>query len=200
MPFNDFFLRLFGFGKAVHACSKIKRSEKYLAAYKNWVKAKVYLNWTGPFFRAYHFQKCSIRSHTLRVQLIEETNIKGGIFFYDPSIGPKNFQFLFDYLKECVQQVGYKLHSTNKQQIRHKLYKEQIERYILTPPATDIPDTNLCNQLYGNIQLDLVLVNKLPGYIRIVANTYTDPYFSKPLPFTELLEKTLQPNENNSQT
>ena len=198
MPFNDFFQRLFGFGDAAHTCSSIHRSTRYLLAYKRWVAAKVYLSWTIPFFNAYHYQKCRISATPFRVQLIEETNLKGAIFFYDPAIGAQNFMFLFELLKDRVLQSGYQLHSSDTRVIRHKRYTEQIERYVLTPPASDVPGTDLCNQLYGNIHIDNVMVNKAPGYIRFVANTYTDPYFSKPLPYMELLKNILQPNEQSS--
>ncbi|GAB3196376.1 hypothetical protein ABID22_002941 [Pontibacter aydingkolensis] len=198
MPFNDFLTRLFGFGNTAHSCSTIRRSGKQLSAYKQWVAAKVYLNWTGPFFKAYHYKKCNISSSPFRVQIINESNLQGAILFYDPVIGAQNFTFLFDLLNERVQQLGYKLHSADTRQICHKRYQEQIERYVLTPPAANVPGTDLCNQLYGNIHIDSVVINKLPGYIRFVANTYTDPYFSKPLPFMELLKSVLQPNEEKS--
>lgn len=195
MPFNDFFKRLFGFGNAAHTCSSIRRSAGYLLAYKQWVATKAYLHFTIPFFKAYHYQKCSISSSPFRVQLIEETNIKGAIFFYDPAFGKQDFMFLFDLLKDRVQQLGYQLHSSDTRVICHKRYKEKIERYVLTPPASDAPGTDLCDQIYGIIHIGNVMVNKAPGYIRFVANTYTDPYFSKPLPFMELLNSILQPKE-----
>lgn len=198
MPFNDFFHRLFGFGKAVFTCNSLHRSPKYLNAYNKWVAEQAYLKWTGSFFKAYHYQKGRINTSELRVQLVEESNLQGVLLFYDPGIGTQNFSFLHELLKQRIVALGYRLHSSDTRQICHKRYKEQVQRYALMPPASDVPGSDLCNQLYGTIHLDYVTVNKLPGYIRFVANTYTDPYFSKPLPFMELLEHVLQPKENHS--
>ncbi|MCX2741808.1 hypothetical protein [Pontibacter anaerobius] len=194
MPFNDFFKRMLGFRKKLPTCSALKRSPKFLAAYQRWVSKQVYLNWTGPFFRAYHYQKAGMPCN-YRVQLLQEEHFKGAVFFYDPSIGPENFSFFFELLKERVLQQGYTLHSGNKLQVRHERYTEQIEKLLLTPPASDVPGSSLCNQLFGNVILDYIKVNKHPGFIRFAANTYHDAHFSKPLPFEELLENTLQPEE-----
>ncbi len=198
MTFNDFFFRLFGFRNAAHTCSNLRRSDKFVKAYKRWVNDKIYLNWTGPFFKAYHFQKCKVASPTFRVQLIDQASLQGALLFYDTSIGAQNFIFLFELMKERMQELGYKLHSSDTRQVRHERYKESIERHVLTPPATDIPGTDLCNQMYGNVHIDFISVNKCPGYIRLVANTYTDSYFSSPLPFMDLLRNVLQPDENQS--
>lgn len=194
MPFNDFFFRLLGLKDKLPTCTRLERTQKFKAAYLAWVHEQVYLNWTAPFFKAYHYQKAGMPS-PFRVQLIKEENIKGVVFFYDPSIGANNFGFLFDLLKDRVQGLGYTLHSCDKLDVRHERYTEQIEKHLLTPPASDLPGTSLCNQLYGNVLLDYILINKHPGFIKFSVNTYQDSFFSKPLSFDELLEKVLQPNE-----
>lgn len=196
MPFNEFFHRLFSFGKASHSCCNLHRSESFWSAYKKWVASNAYLGLTKLFFDAYHYQKCRLKPSPFRVQLIEESNVQGAILFYDPNINTQDFSFLFELIKERVQQIGYKQHSSDVRKVSHVRYKEQIERHVLIPPASDVPGTDLCNQLYGIIHIDSVFVNKLPGYIRFVANTYTDAYFSKPLPFMELLKAVLQPEED----
>ncbi|MBC5991380.1 hypothetical protein [Pontibacter cellulosilyticus] len=195
MPFNEFFHRLFSFGKATHSCSNLHRSESFWSAYKKWAASNAYHTLTKLFFDAYHYQKSHIKPSPFRVQLIEESNVQGAILFYDPNISPQDFSFLFELINERVQQIGYKQHSSDIRKVCHVRYKEQIERHVLIPPASDVPGTDLCNQLYGIIHIDSVFVNKLPGYIRFVANTYTDTYFSKPLPFMELIKVVLQPEE-----
>lgn len=194
MPFNEILNRLFGLGRGRPTCTKLKRTGSYMAAFEDWVEAQVYLNWTGPFFKAYHYRKADLPSQ-LRVQVLQEEHMRGVVFFYDPSIGETNFGYFFDLLKHRVQVLGYNLHSSDKLEIRHKRYTELLEKLVLTPPASDLPGTSLCNQLYGNVLLDYTKVNGHPGYIRLATNTYDHPFFSKPLPFEELLESILQPHE-----
>ncbi|WP_162054767.1 hypothetical protein [Pontibacter pamirensis] len=194
MSFNEIFKRLLGHNTGETTCTRLERSGKHVAAYTTWVKEQVYLNWTGPFFKAYHYRKADLPSQ-LRVQITQDEYVRGIIFFYDPSIGANNFTYFFDLLKDRVQAQGYTLHSCDKLEVRHERYTEMVEKHVLTPPAADVSGTSLCNQLYGNILLDYIKVNSQPGYIRFVTNVYNDPYFSKPLPFDELLEKVLQPHE-----
>ncbi len=194
MPFNEFLNRLLGLSRTSASCNHLERTQKYKTDFELWLQAQVYLNWTGPFFKSYHYLKASLPSQ-YRVHILKEEGHQGIIFYYDRAIGPDNFSFFFDLLKQRVQQQSYTLHSANKHKIRHERYTEISERYLLTPPASDLPGTDLCNQLYGNVQLDYIKINKRPGYIRFAANPYSDPYFSKPLPFDELLEKVLRPNE-----
>lgn len=197
MPFNEFFKRLLGHDHGVVTCTSLKRSGRYEAAYQAWLQAEVYLHWTGPFFKSYHYAKAGLTG-PLRVQVIQDVHVRGAVFFYDPNIGDDNFIFLFDLLKDRVLALGYTLHSCDKLEIRHERYTEQVEKHVLTPPASDFPGTSLCNQLYGNVLLDYIKVNRRPGYIRFVANAYNDPYFSQPLPFDELLEKVLQPQDGST--
>lgn len=194
MPFNEFFKLLLGQKNTGPTCTRLERSAKHLAAYTKWVKEQVYLDWTVPFFKAYHYKKANLPSQ-YRVQITHDEHLRGAVFFYDPGMGPQNFTFFFDLLKDRVLQLGYTLHSCDKLEVRHERYLEQVEKHVLTPPASDLEGTSLCNQLYGNILLDSIKVNNQPGYIRLLTNVYNDSYFSKPLPIDELLEKVLQPHE-----
>lgn len=197
MSLNDFFKRMLGHGTGQATCQKLLRPKKYRAAYQAWMAEEVYLHWTGPLFKSYHYQKATLQG-PLRVQLVNESNLNGLIFFYAPQISPTNFTFFFDFLKDRVQDQGYQLHSCDTLEIKHERYTEQIEKHLLTPPASDVPGTQICNQQYGNVLLDYIKVNKQPGYIRFVTNAYNDSYFSKPLPFDELLEKVLAPNHTKN--
>ncbi|MFD3001011.1 hypothetical protein ACFS7Z_11600 [Pontibacter toksunensis] len=183
-----------GQNNAGPTCTRLERSGKHMAAYSRWVEEQVYLNWTGAFFKAYHYRKANLPSQ-YRVQITQEEHIRGAVFFYDPGMGPQNFTFFFDLLKDRVLKLGYTLHSCDKLEVRHERYLEQVEKHVLTPPASDLAGTSLCNQLYGNVLLDFIKVNNQPGYIRLLTNIYNDPYFSEPLPMDELLERVLQPQE-----
>ena len=196
MPFNEFLKQLLGWGSTTPTCKKLKRRTAFVNGYSRWVDARTYLNWTPLIYKAYHYQKAGLQAK-LRVQLVEQDNRSGFLLFFDPAIGAENFSFLFELLKDRLIEAGYVLHNSDQHVIRHKRYSELIEKYFLAPPAADVPGTNLCNQLYGNILLDYVKVNGHPGYMRLIANAYKDSFFSQPLPFNELLDKILKPEETH---
>ncbi len=85
-------------------------------------------------------------------------------------------------------QLGYRLHSADIRTNQKNNLSETIYKYYLTPPPTCLAGSILCNQLYGNISIDLILLNAQPSFIRIVANSYLSCAFSKALPFDELLD------------
>jgi hypothetical protein len=130
------------------------------------------------------------------VQLVQEQNRNGVILFYTPGIDPTAFSYLFDYLKDKALLQGYQLHSADRRKIKHERYTQHTETYILTPLPVNLPDSDICNQLYGNILIDYTSINYHPGYIRFITDSYTDKYFSEPLPYPELLTNVLKLTEN----
>ncbi|MBC6609658.1 hypothetical protein H8B15_01910 [Hymenobacter sp. BT507] len=185
-----FFKQLFG--STATACQAewqpLVRTKAQQQAYAHWVEQRVYLNWMGPFFKAYHFLKTNVRGRGLRVQLLSEGGRQGALFFYDPSIGPGNFQHLFDFIRDRVLALGYHLSTSDRRRLPQAEYTETIEKHFLKPTPGDCPDTGRCNQRFGNVTVDLVRINDQPGFIRFVSNPYHDTIFSPAHTFDELLD------------
>lgn len=194
MSLNGNLKRLFGLFFGNNACTRIKRSEGYLKRYRVWVQQPEIHQLLNGYFKAYHYQKAGIKCN-YRVQLLQEPYRQGAILFYTPAIKQAHFYFLFDYLKQRVETLGYHLRSSDSRTFRHERYKQTTETYYLVPQPQSVPGTTLCNQLYGNLIIDLTSINRHPGYIRIITNTLADPHFSTPLPFLELFSELLQSTE-----
>lgn len=180
------------FGTAATACQAewqpLVRTKAQQKAHARWVAQRVYLNWMGPFFKAYHFQKTNVRGSGLRVQLLSECGRQGAVFFYDPSIGPGNFRHLFDFIRDRVLALGYHLSTSDRRRLPHPEYTETIEKHFLKPTPGDCPQTGRCNQRFGNVTVDLVSINGQPGFIRFVSNPYHDRIFAPAHSFDELLD------------
>lgn len=158
--------------------------------YALWLKHKTYLNWTPDLFKAYHFDKAGIRPG-YKLERLQQLGKNGVIFFFDDRIGEQNFRFLHELFKDQVVQLGYRLHSADIRTSPKDTFSETIHKYYFTPPPTCLNDSIICNQLYGNISVDLILLNAQPSFIRIIANAYLSCAFSKALPFEELLHNLL---------
>ena len=156
-----------------------------------WLKQQVYLNWAGPYFKAYHFSKAGIQGQQLRVQLLEEAGRHGAVLLYDPSIGPGNFRHFFDLLRDRVQALGYNVSTSDQRTLHHERYTETIEKHFLKPLPNDCATTGRCNQRYGSVTVDLVRVNGQPGFIRFVSNPYADDIFTPAHTFDELMAAVL---------
>lgn len=171
-----------------HSWKTLQRKSAEEKAYQQWVEKKTFLNWTPCIFKSYHFQKCQMRP-PFRLQLIQSANKKGVVLFFSPDIGKENFRHLFQFIKDQSLRAGYDHYLSDQRLITHDRYTETIDKHYLKPPPADVSGSALCNQLYGNIMIDLVSINGQPGFIRFNVNTYRDPLFSEPLPFDELMDK-----------
>ncbi|QNH60545.1 hypothetical protein [Hymenobacter sediminicola] len=156
-----------------------------------WIEQQVYLNWAGPYFKAYHFCKAGIQGHGLRVQLLNEPGRQGAVLLYDPSIGPGNFRHFFDLLRDRVLALGYNVSTSDQRTLHHEQYTETIEKHFLKPRPNDCTATGRCNQRYGNVVVDLVQVNGQPGFIRFFSNPFQDSIFTAPHSFDELMAAVL---------
>ncbi|RAU81933.1 hypothetical protein [Pontibacter arcticus] len=194
MPFNEFLKRLLGSAGISSTCTTLRRSSGFRAGYQAAVTSGAIPQLAASFFKTFHYQLAGLPTN-LRVQYMTEGNRQSLILFYDTTIKPTDFLYLFEYLKEQVLLQEYTMHCADKRELQHERYTEQVEKYLLVPPAKDVAGTSLFNQRYGNIALDYVKVNNKPGYIRLSANAYTDPYFSEVLTFTDLIEKVLHPRQ-----
>lgn len=98
------------------------------------------------------------------------------------------FKYLFDYLKEKVKQLNYKVYVSDVKNFVRQNYVETIERHYLKP-RFKFPDAGAgesVNQLYGNITVELLLHNDQPQHIKFVCQPYSDYKYSTALPFKDL--------------
>ena len=154
-----------------------------------WVAERVYRNWLGPYFKAYHLQKGGAGGRRgLRVELLREQGRHGALFFYDPSIGPGNFEHLYRLLGERVTALGYHRACHDCRQRRHEQLREHVVKQFFKPNATDCAESGRCNQRYGLITLDLVGLNDRPLFIRLVTNPVQEAHFTPPQTFEALLQ------------
>ena len=156
--------------------------------HRAWVAERVYLNWLGPYFKAYHLRKGGAGGRRgLRVELLHEAGRQGALFFYDDSIGPGNFQHLFLLLGERLESLGYHRACHDQRQRQCQQHHEVVIKQFLKPHPTDCAHSGRCNQRYGLLTLDLVAVNGQPFFIRLATNPVQEAHFTPPQPFEALL-------------
>ena len=166
-----------------------------------WVSEQVYRNWLGPYYKAYHLRKGGAGGRRgLRVQLLQEMGRRGGLFFYDTSIGPGNFRHLFELLGERIIAQGYRRACADQCQHRHPQHAENTLKQFFKPLATDCVETGHCNQRYGLLTIDLVSLDGQPAFIRVAANPVLAPGFTVVRPFEELLRELFDEPEADAAT
>ena len=157
-----------------------------------WVEQGVYLNWLGPYFKAYHLRKGGAAgSRGLRVQLLHEHGRQGAMFFFDSSIGPGNFRHFYEHLGERVLGLGYHRACADQCTQRHAHHTETTRKQLFKPNPTDCPTTGQCDQRFGLVTLDLVVMDGQPIFIRLASNAVLEACFTPAGSFDELLQNLL---------
>lgn len=154
-----------------------------------WLAGRVYRNWLGPYYKAYHLLKGGIASRRgPRVELVREEHRQGALFFYEPSIGAGNFEHLFQLLGARVAQLGYYRACHDHRQRQQADLRELTVKQLFKPQPTDCTLSGRCNQRFGLVHLDLVLVNGQPLFIRFSTNPVHEAHFTPAQSFEGLLQ------------
>jgi hypothetical protein len=157
-----------------------------------WVAQRVYLNWLGPYYKAYHLRKGGAAgTRGLQVQQLQESGRQGALFFFDPSIGHGNFRHFYEHLGERLLTLGYHRACADKGTKQHEHHTETTLKQLFKPNPGECPKTGLCNQRYGLVTIDLVSVNGQPIFIRLASNAVLEPIFTPASSFDELLKDLL---------
>ncbi len=127
------------------------------------------------------------------VFIIHNEKTRGFIFTYEEvKATTAEFKHLFDYLKERVRVLNYKVYVSDVKHYARQNHVETIERHYLKPRLS-LPDKGTkANQQYGNITIEQLLHNDKPVQIKFVSHPYSDHNYTVSLPFKELMEAVLQ--------
>lgn len=187
--FEDVVGKLFGKQQAdqpiIHEV--MERTEVELGAYKAWKNSERRTDLVNDFDRAYSLKKQMVES-SMEVHLLESQYSNGFAITYNDQIPVDQFKHLFDFLKDQILDVGYKLAQADRR-IKHKgQYEESIEKWYLKPLAEDL-QASVIDQRYGNVLIELVSIDRKPSYLKLMANVYQDRLYTKALPFEELYNR-----------
>lgn len=163
------------------------RSETDLSAYQAWANSERKTDLINDFDRAYSLKKQMVES-SMEVHLLESQYANGFAITYDDQIPVDQFRHMFDFFKNRVTEMGYKLAQGDRRIKEKNGFEETIEKWYLKPLAEDLQAT-VIDQRYGNVLIELVFVDRKPSYLKFMASIYQDRLYSKALPFDELYQK-----------
>lgn len=186
----DFIQSLFCPKRATAAAwHAVKLSPAQARRHARWVEERVFLNWLAPYYKAYHLRKGGAAgSRGLRVQLLQEKGRQGALFFFDDSIGPGNFRHFYEHLGERLLALGYHRACADQCTKRVQHHSETTLKQLFKPNPTDCVKTGRCNQRFGLVTIDLVVVDHQPMFIRLTSNAVLEPNFTPAASYDELLQ------------
>ena len=161
-----------------------------------WVAQQVFLNWLGPYFKAYHLRKGGAGgSRGYQVQQLQEPGRQGALFLYHDSIGPGNFRHFYEHLGERVLALGYHRACADRCTQHRAGRTECTLKQLFKPNPTDCPQTGHCDQRYGLVTVDFVSLDGQPAFIRLASNAVLEACFTPVVSFDSLVQDLLDAPE-----
>lgn len=167
---------------------KIKRSEKFTSEYNEWLGSDQFIRFVNDIAGAYNQKKNGIQP-LINFHVFNSPYSNGFYISHEDRFADINFQFMLDYLRDTIIDYGYRCYTSQYEIMEKNDFLETTEKHYLKPKDDSFEGTNVFNQLYGNIELDLVKVNDKPSYLKMMVNVYSDRNYTSPLPFEELFSK-----------
>lgn len=174
---------------AVHEV--IVRDEVQLADYETWkntlVKRRL-VDWLNDQHAIFKVLPDDIDE---ALDFLDTPSSKGFVIhFYKTRYTKREATYFFDYLKEQVRNLGYRLQVGDIRTYNRPNWVETVERYYLKPPP-DFQSKEKFNQRFGNITIELLLKNDAVFNLRFRATTYNDHLFKEADEFHDLMQMVL---------
>lgn len=174
---------------------EIKRQEAYRNSYFRWVNEGKYRWLIQKIYQSYLLKKKNETSD-LQVHLLKSSGASGFAVTYSLLMEEKEMQYLFDYLKDRVLNIGYKLYTSDRRIFDRQEYVETIEKHYLKPAPERVAPTGsehpenkeTMNQRYGNILIEYISIDEKPSFLRFMVHYYSDFLYTPVQPFDDLVD------------
>ncbi|MFY0601334.1 MAG: hypothetical protein JXR03_16785 [Cyclobacteriaceae bacterium] len=166
----------------------LKRSDAYLDQYDLWKDSSLPSELIGEIAESLRLKAEGIIKNPNVHQFSGESS-NGFAITYNSDIDQMHFHFLFDLFAEKVKALDYRVSISDLIVTEKNGYVESKEKhYLKIKPAEQTP----IDQKFGNIVIELIRIDEVPSFIRLMANTYNDHLYKSPKKFKELAEYLLQ--------
>ncbi|MFT6865444.1 MAG: hypothetical protein ACJA08_000262 [Cyclobacteriaceae bacterium] len=162
----------------------LKRSQRYTTDYERWKNSDLpalLLNDVADSLR----MKLEGLIRIPEVYQFSGDYSNGIAITYNSQIDEQHFHFLFDLFAERVKELGYRTSISDLIVTDKKGYVESKEKHYL---KTKISNITPIDQKFGNVIIELILIDDKPSFIRFMAHAYNDRLYKTPDNFKHLAE------------
>ena len=165
----------------------LHRGHRFVADYQSWRTSGAALTLAQQTARSYHLKKQGI-DESPRVHLLESPYANGFALTCHETSDARTFSFLLEDWRERTLAMGYRQANATHEIRDRQTYLETSERYYLKPSLPFRPD-HKCNQLFGNVQQELISINDRPSYLKVVVSVYADALYEPAAPFSAYVDQ-----------
>lgn len=166
------------------------RSDSEIVAYNNWLNSEKQLQTIDIFKSRLRYKNELSDGEQVQIEFIEGKATSGFVCYFNQYFfQPIAFQHLFDYLKQQVLMLDYKLYVSDTQTRLQQDNAHTKERHYLKPKYVYDEAQQKTMQQYGNIIIELHKFNNEPEKIHFIVNRYSGYDYSEAISADELYEK-----------
>jgi hypothetical protein len=163
----------------------IKESEQ--ADLDLWIESEESENLFALVYKNYHFKRTGINDRP-QVHIFDSPYANGFAVSYENPFNAKSFSRLFLAFSQRLLALGYEQVSLDRKFEEINDQVKVTEKFYFKPPIQLPAEGELISQLYGNVSLEKVNVDKEPSYIKLLASVYSDRLYQDAKPFDQLMD------------
>ncbi len=165
----------------------LDRKSRFAEGYEHWLEEGRAARMLKEVESSYYMKRQNLESN-LQVHLLSSVYANGFAISYHPDYTGQEYEFLFDYLKNEILGLGYKLSNSDRQVKEINDYIETTDKHYLKP-ASELKPGELFDQKWGNILLEYVKINDVPSYLKLQVSIYSDSYYTQALDYESFLQE-----------
>jgi hypothetical protein len=166
------------------------RSNREIDSYNQWLYSEKQSQTIAIFKSRLRYKNELSVGEQIQIEFIEGKATSGFVCYYNQQFfQPEAFQHLFDYLKQQVLTLDYKLYVSDTQTRLQQDNTHTKERHYLKPKYVYDEAMKKTMQQYGNIIIELHKTNNEPEKIHFIVNRYSGYDYSEAISADELYEK-----------
>lgn len=112
------------------------------------------------------------------------------IHFYKTNYNRREITHFFDFLKDQIKQLNYKVQISDTRTYSRNEWVETVERHYLKP-RPQFEEGKKIDQRFGNVTIELVLRNDQVYQLKLQATAYRDRLYDEAEEFRDLMQAIL---------
>ncbi|MCB0630745.1 MAG: hypothetical protein R2824_01940 [Saprospiraceae bacterium] len=170
----------------------IERTEAEIEAYKSWTGSLIKHRLVGWLSAQYAIYRVLPQDIDEALDFLDTPSSKGfAVHFYKTNYTRREVTHFFDYLKEQIRGLNYKVQLSDTRTYNRPNWVETVERHYLKP-RPGFEKGKKVNQRFGNVTIELILRDDQVHQLRLQATTYHDHMYDKAQEFHDLMQAVLQ--------
>jgi len=166
----------------------IIRKAAEIATYEKWKVSHIknqLLNWIAKEYGQFIKDGAAIDNSIIFLDTISSKGF--AIYFSNMRYTPQEATNLFDFFKEKVLELNYRLANSDIRTYTKGGMVESLAKHYLKPSLKNMLGNPPFNQEFGNISIELICQDDLPKILKFSATSYNDRSYQKPKKFSQLM-------------